>query len=683
MSSLRAATSALAVLALSCLALLLAVLLAGPVSATAASVQIAGGTLTLGIAVDGVRAVLLVLVAGVASVVAAYSGRNLAGQQRVARYAALLSTVVLGLALAVSGSSLPLLLLGWTAAGLAMAALVAHTGTDAAQAAARAVRRRLLVGDLALLLAVVVAGLGLGAWDVAALSSAASDSPVLAALVAALVVVAGAVRSALVPMHRWLPEVAEAPSPVSALLHAGFVNGVGLLALLLWPLVGASAVARGLALALGVLSVVVATMQMRVRPDVKGRLASSTSAQMGYLAVTFGLGLPAAALVHVLGHGMWKAGLFLGAGGAVERARAARAEHVSASRRARVAAVVLAVSTVVVAAAVPLASSSSLLSMPAYLLPVAVAALATAVGARSAAARPAAVVAVLAAGAAYVVGVRLLDHVLETAFGWSSPAWGAPGAALLAVLLGALLAVGAALALLDARARRGALPGLVRRVARTTLAGPRTASRVAVPAQRMPAAADSGTDVVREAVEVASRSVAPSWPLTSFVASNPLAGLEHLDFADALEVARSTWGARAGVDAALLRASLADGAADAGALGRVASSVSPGPDLMLAGGVRERAGLIAAALVADEPSEADIAWARSALGARSFAAARRCVVSSPAEAAADGRPELVALDERGRRLVSSYAALQYGAPAWPTAGAGIWASLRADADHLD
>lgn len=682
MSPLRVVTAALTAAALGSAGLLLAVLLTGPLALTLAAPELGGAPLTLGFVVDGVRAVLLLLVTGVAAVVAAYSGRNLAGQQRIGRYAALLATVVAGLALAVASASLPLLALGWLAAGLAMAALVGHAGTPIALAASRAVRSRLLVGDVLLIAGVVLAGAVLGAWDVAALAPAAAGAPAVAALVAALVVGAGAVRSALVPAHRWLPEVAEAPSPVSALLHAGFVNGLGILSLLLWALVGESAVARGLALGLGVLTVVVATLQLRVRPDVKGRLVSSTSSQMGYLAITLGLGLPAASLVHVLGHGMWKAGLFLGAGGAVERARAARASHGSVPRVAGAAAAALAVALVVVVAAVPLPGVASLLGMPAYLLPVLVAALAAAVAARSVARRPAALAVVLAGAAAYVGGIRVVDQALESAFGWTSPAWGDAGSVLLAALVALLVALGAALWLVDARARRGALPRFVRAVARTTLAGPRSGGVVRVQHPR-PAREATDSSVVVEAVEVAQGSVAPTWPLTSFVASSPLAGLEHLDFGAALGVARATWGSRSGVDAALLRASLADGAADPATLARIAASVSPGPDLLLAGGVRERGALVAAALVADDPSEADIAWARSALGSRTFSAVRRREVSSPAEAAADGRTELVALDERGRRLVSSYAALQYGAPAWPVAGRGVWAAVRADAAHLD
>ena len=301
----------------------------------------AGGLLAVRLAAGGdasvaapalVPAVLLVLVTGIGALVAAYAVRNLAGQQRLARFALLQLVAVAGLAGAVLSPTLPLLALGWTVGGLAMAGLVAHAGTPDAHRAAAVVRARLLAGDALLWAGVLVVGLGLGTWEVAGLGAAVQAAPagwVLAAAV--LVLLAGAARSALVPAHRWLPETAAAPSPVSALLHAGLVNGVGVLALLLWPLVSASAVARGLLLVLAVASILLATAQLRTRPDVKGRLAASTSAQMGYLGVQVALGLPAAVLAHLVGHGLWKASLFLGAGGTVSRERAT----VPTARRAR------------------------------------------------------------------------------------------------------------------------------------------------------------------------------------------------------------------------------------------------------------------------------------------------------------------------------------------------------------
>lgn len=111
----------------------------------------------------------------------------------------------------------------------------------------------------------------------------------------------------------------------------GIVNGIGVLGLLLWPVFRTVTAASYFLLLLGVFTALVGTSQARVRADVKGRLAASTTMQMGYLAVQVALGLPAPTFAHLVGHGLWKAGLFLQAGGAVERVRAAADHHVHVS----------------------------------------------------------------------------------------------------------------------------------------------------------------------------------------------------------------------------------------------------------------------------------------------------------------------------------------------------------------
>ena len=149
---------------------------------------------------------------------------------------------------------------GWTVSGLAVAGLVAHADTSA-RAAARQVAVRLLVGDVAVWAAVALM-YAQGVSDRSELSGAGWIVP-------ALLAVGGLIRSALVPAWRWLPLTAEAPSPVSALLHAGVVNRIGLLAVLWWPLFEA---APGVLLALlvvGGITAVLGTAAMRVRPDVR------------------------------------------------------------------------------------------------------------------------------------------------------------------------------------------------------------------------------------------------------------------------------------------------------------------------------------------------------------------------------------------------------------------------------
>ncbi len=497
-----------------------------------------------------VHVLLLLLVGVVGLVVTAYSARNLVGQQRQGRYAAAETLTLLALAAVVTADSLVVLALGWTATTLSVSMLVGHAGTKHARRAARQVRSRLLAGDALLWAALLVAGASTGSWTVTGIARSLDATPVVAAAVALLLAGAGIVRSALVPGHRWLTETTEAPSPVSALLHAGVVNGIGILALVLWPILTASTPARvALALA-GAATVVVGTAAARTRADVKGRLVASTSSQMGYLGLQVALAVPAAVLLHVIGHGIWKASAFLGAGGTVDRSRrAAPDQRRSVRPAATVLAVLAATAPVVVAAASPLAGLPTL-TAPGELLALAVAVGVLAVALRATAAGPApagsrgiAAGAVCAVAVGYVLLLRVLTQAMEPAFGLPAP-WGAAGAGPavgITILAGA---TGAALLVLDIAARRGHLTRLVRRVAAsarrpiTVRERLRRRPRVAVRTSAVDAADISAA---RSDVEVAASCVGPLYPLTSFVASNPLSGLEDLDFAEACRVAQRTW----------------------------------------------------------------------------------------------------------------------------------------------
>jgi hypothetical protein len=129
---------------------------------------------------------------------------------------------------------------GWTLSGLAASFLVAHPNTVAARRAATAMRRAFAVGDAAVWTLVALTAVLLPSLDRQDLPTAVAglDWPT-GSLLSGLLLVAFVARSALFPAQRWLVETTEAPSPISAFLHAGVVNGGGVLLLLLWPIAAA------------------------------------------------------------------------------------------------------------------------------------------------------------------------------------------------------------------------------------------------------------------------------------------------------------------------------------------------------------------------------------------------------------------------------------------------------------
>ena len=316
------AVGAGAVSAVGALLLLIVVGVDGPVDAVITN---SAGAAVVGLVADRVGAILLLLTSVVGLIVQSFASRSLACDPRATRFhvlAAVLasSTALVGVAATGSG-----LVLAWVATSVTLVALLGHKAPwPAAVRSQRLTARSFVVGDMALLLGVIVAMIAVGDIDLrvigaeaAALDAESVGSVSALTVVAILLVVAGIARSALVPLHAWLPSTLAAPTPVSALLHAGVINGAGVLLIRFSPVFASSVSAMALAFAVGILTALFATAVMLVRTDVKGGLVWSTSGQMGFMVMQLGVGAFAAALFHIVGHALYKAAMFLGAGGAI------------------------------------------------------------------------------------------------------------------------------------------------------------------------------------------------------------------------------------------------------------------------------------------------------------------------------------------------------------------------------
>jgi NAD(P)H-quinone oxidoreductase subunit 5 len=124
-------------------------------------------------------------------------------------------------------------------------------------------------------------------------------------------------QSALWPFHRWLTSSLNSPTPVSAIMHAGLVNGGGFLLTRFAPLLIAHPIVLMILFIIGIWSAFLGTFWKLLQHDVKRMLACSTVGQMGFMVAQCGLGLFPAAVAHLCWHGLYKANLFLGSGSAV------------------------------------------------------------------------------------------------------------------------------------------------------------------------------------------------------------------------------------------------------------------------------------------------------------------------------------------------------------------------------
>jgi NADH:ubiquinone oxidoreductase subunit 5 (subunit L)/multisubunit Na+/H+ antiporter MnhA subunit len=285
------------------------------------------GGVGLSVRLDAVSVALGATVAFVGWVVLRFSRTQLDGETDHAAFLARMSLTLAAVVLLVTAGNLTQLAVAWLAVGIGLRGLILFRPDR--PRARRAARKKMLssvIGSGALLVAVALLGWGYGTTDIAAITLAARagiapDGLWLAAL---LLAVAAIFKSALIPTHGWLTEVMEAPTPVSALLHAGVVNAGGFLLIRFADvLLAAPGVLAVLALVGGFSALIGAAVAL-TQPSVKTALAWSTCAQMGFMVLQCGLALFPLALLHIVAHSLYKAHAFLASGDAVAQVASIR-----------------------------------------------------------------------------------------------------------------------------------------------------------------------------------------------------------------------------------------------------------------------------------------------------------------------------------------------------------------------
>jgi NADH:ubiquinone oxidoreductase subunit 5 (subunit L)/multisubunit Na+/H+ antiporter MnhA subunit len=306
--------------------------------------------------------ILAGLVAAVAATVADFSRRHVAADPRLDLYAQRLLALASAAMLTAIAADVLTFAAAWVVSGLLLAQLIGHVADwPAARAAGARARRAFLMGDAALVAGLALLAAQAGTLRIDGILAAAGRGD---ATVPALLILAAAVaRSALWPAHGWLITSVAAPTPVSALMHAGLVNAGGLALATFAPVMLAAPIAMAAAFVLGAATAVLGGAIMLTRTDVKRGLAGSTVGQMGFMVMQCGLGAFGHAVFHIVAHGMFKAALFLGAGGNVRAKGPAAASGVGAPLAAGGAAVALLALAAVAGAPVSPAKPSTLLAL--------------------------------------------------------------------------------------------------------------------------------------------------------------------------------------------------------------------------------------------------------------------------------------------------------------------------------
>jgi NAD(P)H-quinone oxidoreductase subunit 5 len=275
--------------------------------------------------VDPVTLVMLNLVSFIAVVIVRYSRSYLQGEAGQDRYARALMLALAAVTSLVLSNNLIGIALSWMVTSLALHQLLTFY-RDRKPALIAAHKKFLLsrLADVCMLGAVALMGNAIGSLNldrIAQWAQAQESLPISLQVAAVLLVLAASLKSAQLPFHGWLTQVMEAPTPVSALLHAGVVNIGGFVMIRLAPFMAKAPLAQTLLVCIGTTTAVVAALVMTTRVSIKVALAWSTCAQMGFMLAQCGLGAWHLALLHLVAHSLYKAYAFLGAGNTVENWR--------------------------------------------------------------------------------------------------------------------------------------------------------------------------------------------------------------------------------------------------------------------------------------------------------------------------------------------------------------------------
>jgi len=273
----------------------------------------------LGLLWDPLSLVWTLIITGIGFLIHFYSMGYMAGDRGYARFFAYMNFFVFAMLTLVLSDNFVGLLIGWGLVGLASFFLIGfwYERPSAVAAATKAFVMN-VVGDVGIMFAIfimiaVVGSVGFG--DAFAGVAAHKFSPGLLYLACGLLFVGCAAKSAQVPLHSWLPDAMEGPTPVSALIHAATMVTAGVyLIARCWPMWEASPDARALVGAIGGLTALLGAILGVAQWDIKRILAYSTMSQIGYMIMGVGVLADGAGVLHFFAHAWFKAQLFLTAG---------------------------------------------------------------------------------------------------------------------------------------------------------------------------------------------------------------------------------------------------------------------------------------------------------------------------------------------------------------------------------
>jgi NADH-quinone oxidoreductase subunit L len=289
-------------------------------------IDVAGVYVPFALLLDHLTSIMTLVVTGIGSLIHIYSLGYMAHDEDRVRYFSYLNLFTFFMLLLVMAGNLVVMFIGWEGVGLCSYLLIGFwykkkSATDAGKKAFIVNR----IGDAGLILGMIVAFYSLGGFDTFAITQAAGTlqpekwgefGPMT--VVALLLFVGACGKSAQIPLHVWLPDAMEGPTPVSALIHAATMVTAGVyMVARLAPLYAHSQTAMVVVAIVGTATALMAATVALVQTDIKRVLAYSTVSQLGYMFLACGVGAFGVGVFHLFTHAFFKALLFLGSGSVI------------------------------------------------------------------------------------------------------------------------------------------------------------------------------------------------------------------------------------------------------------------------------------------------------------------------------------------------------------------------------
>jgi NADH-quinone oxidoreductase subunit L len=274
----------------------------------------------VGFVVDALTASLLIVVTTIGLLVHVYSIGYMSHDPGYWRFFAYLNLFMFSMLLLVLAGNFLVVFVAWELVGLCSYLLIGfwYRKRSAALAAKKAfiVNR---VGDVGFILGIMLIFVSLGTLDIREVIARIGELDATTITLIALLVFAGAMgKSAQFPLHVWLPDAMEGPTPVSALIHAATMVNAGVyLVARTNPIFAHAPSALVVVAAIGIFTAILAASIAMTQTDIKRVLAYSTLSQLGYMFAALGVGAWTAAIFHLMTHGFFKGLLFLGSGSVI------------------------------------------------------------------------------------------------------------------------------------------------------------------------------------------------------------------------------------------------------------------------------------------------------------------------------------------------------------------------------